>query len=204
MPPIPGVPVVIARVCLSVALLLATAANAQDATTPGATAPPAAPAAPEAAPGAAPMLSSKRDYSDNTQRDLPIACKAGDLERQAGKSLGQVFGADWPAQPTPSSPDSHSPADATAMGKMVWPRGLEGQRGLVVLAVLVGSDGKPLRAEPLCATANGYDRSAQRSAMGGSYKPALVDGKPITSPAIVVVNFQGSIKRRNPRTDATD
>lgn len=191
----------IARVCLSVALLLATAANAQDATPPGATTPPAAP---EAAPGAAPTLSSKRDYSDNAQRDLPIACKAGDLERQAGKTMGQVFGADWPAQPTPSSPDSHSPADATAMGKMVWPRGLEGQRGLVVLAVLVGSDGKPLRAEPLCATANGYDRSAQRSAMGGSYIPALVDGKPITSPTIIVVKFQGSIKRRNRRTDATD
>jgi hypothetical protein len=197
---------VIARVCLAVALLLATAAaNAQDATTSGATTPTAAPeAAPEAAPSDATTLSSKRDYSDNTQRDLPIACKAGDLERQAGKTMGQVFGADWPAQPTPSSPDSHSPADATAMGKMVWPRGLEGQRGLVVLAVLVGSDGKPLRAEPLCATANGYDRPAQRSAMGGSYKPALVDGKPITSPAIVVVKFQGSIKRRNQRTDVTD
>ncbi|OGT56216.1 MAG: hypothetical protein A3E01_04960 [Gammaproteobacteria bacterium RIFCSPHIGHO2_12_FULL_63_22] len=181
----------IARVCLTVALLLATSANAQDATTPD-------------APTSAATLSSKRDYSDNAQRDLPVTCKEGDLERQAGKTMGQVFGADWPIQPTPSAPDSHSPADATSMGKMVWPRGLEGQRGLVVLAVLVGSDGKPLRAEPLCATANGYDRSAQRSAMGGTYKPALVDGTPITSPAIVVVSYQGSIKRRNRRTDATD
>ena len=141
-------------------------------------------------------LTSRRDFTDPAERDAPIVCKQGDLERHAGQSVGGVFGAEWPAQPTPTSPGS-TPARPVASGKMVWPRGMEGKSGLVVIAVLVAADGKPLRAEPLCATTTGFDMAARRAAMGGSYEPAVINGQAVTSPAIGVMKFQ---PRRNPAT----
>jgi hypothetical protein len=173
------------RHVLMISMLLAfTAARAQDAV--------------------APALSSQRDYSDNATRDMPIACKPGDLERQPGKSLAQVFASDWPAPPEPASEQATVQAQATELGRLSWPRGLEGKRALVVMAVLVAADGKPLRAEPLCSTAMGFDISARRAAMGGKYQPAKLDGMAIVGPAIVVIKFEGARKRGGARGDSDD
>jgi hypothetical protein len=133
------------------------------------------------------LLASRRNYLDPKERDAPIVCKEGDLERRGGLSLGQVFGQDWPRQPAPAV--SGVRARSVTPGKMVWPRGMEGKTGLVVVAVLVGADGKPLRAEPLCATTGGFDMAARRNAMDGTYEPALVDGKPVVSPVVRVSRF---------------
>ncbi len=147
------------------------------------------------------VLASRRDYSNPAERNAPVVCKPGDLERQPGKSLDAVFGSDWPAQPVPTSADAHSPARTIARGHITWPRGLEGQAGLVVTAVLVGADGKPLRVEPLCAMSPGFDNAARRAAMSGKYSPAVVNGLPITSPTTVVISFHqaraGSARRRS-------
>ncbi|MGV8942466.1 energy transducer TonB [Thermomonas sp.] len=141
-------------------------------------------------------LSSQRDYSDPAQRDLLIACKSGDRESFPGKTLGEVFGADWPVQPVPSSADAHSSAQLLERGPMRWPSGMDFQNAYIVVAVLVGSDGKPLRAEVLCSTGMGFDTSVRRHAMASTYAPAEVDGKPITSVLVRVVSFRPSSKSR--------
>ena len=132
-------------------------------------------------------LSSRRDYTDPAERDAPIVCKEGDLERHAGKTLGQVFGDAWPAHPAPAV--SATRARTLTHGKLVWPRGMEGKTGLIVVAVLVGADGKPLRAEPLCATTTGFDMAARREAMGATYEAAIVDGQAVVSPTVRVLRF---------------
>jgi len=150
------------------------------------------------------LLASRRDYLQPAERDAPIVCKDGDLERHAGQSLGQVFGADWPAHPAPTT--SGARARTVTPGRMVWPRGMEGKTGLVVIAVLVGVDGKPLRAEPLCASTTGFDMAARRNAMDGTYEAAAVDGKPVVSPAVRVTRFvpprrKGSARRSGASDD---
>jgi len=134
-------------------------------------------------------LSSQRDYSDPVQRDRPIACKPGDRESFAGKTLGEVFGDAWPAQPVVSSPDAHAGASMIEAGPMRWPRGLDPQDSLTVMAVLVGSDGAPLRAEILCSTRMGFDAAVRRNAMASTYAPAVVNGMPVTSVLVRVVRF---------------
>lgn len=148
---------------------------------------------------AAQDLSSQRDYSDPAQRDRPIACKEGDRESVPGKTLGEVFGADWPAQPVPSSPAAHAGARLLERGPMRWPRGLDPQESFTVVAVLVGADGIPLRAEILCTTRMGFDASVRRHAMASTYAPAQVDGQPITSPLVRVVSFRAMEKPRTPK-----
>ncbi len=135
-------------------------------------------------------LSSRRDYSDPAQRDRPIACKPGDIEKFPGKSLGDVFGADWPAQPVPRNQDAHSAATVLARGPMRWPRGMDPQHSFTVVAVLIDASGKPLRAEILCTTRLGFDAAVKRHALASTYAPALVDGKPITSALVTVVSFR--------------
>ena len=141
-------------------------------------------------------LSSQRDYSDPAQRDLPIACKADDRESFPGKTLGEVFGADWPAQPMPSSPDAHVGARTLERGPMRWPRGLDPQDVYVVVAVLVAADGSPVRAEILCTTRIGFDAAVRRHAMASTYAPAEADGVPITSALVRVVSFRPSKQSR--------
>ena len=137
-------------------------------------------------------LSSRRDYSDPAQRDLPIACKQGDIEKFPGKNLGDVFGADWPAQPVPSKQDAHSAATLVERGPMRWPRGMDPQQSFTVVAVLIDASGKPMRSEILCTTRLGFDAAVKRHAMASTYAPAHVDGKPITSALVRVVSFRAS------------
>jgi hypothetical protein len=150
-----------------------------------------------------PLLTSERDFTDPSDRDAPIACRAGDFERQAGKSVGQLFGAEWPAAPTPTT-GAATPAKILDLGKVVWPRGLESQRAFVLMVVLVGTDGKPLRAEPLCASAVGFDMTSRRIVMGGHYESATVDGKPVIAPVPVLVKFERAKRTGAARAGGSD
>jgi outer membrane biosynthesis protein TonB len=110
-----------------------------------------------------------------------------------------LFGADWPDV----AGAERIEARTTAPGHLKYPRGLESQRAVVVVAVLVGADGTPLRAESLCATATGFDMAAKRLAMSAEYAPARVDGVAVTQPYSVVVKFSG-VRSRGQRGAATD
>ena len=149
---------------------------------------------------AAQELSSQRDYTDNAQRDLPIACMPGDIESHPGKSIGELFGTDWPAQPEASSPEARTSAHLVEQGQLRWPRGMDFQDAIVVMAVLVGADGTPLQAEPLCATRMGLTKAVRRSLMASTYAPAVIDGQAVTSVVPVVQKFDARgpepVKRR--------
>lgn len=149
---------------------------------------------------AAQELSSQRDYTDNVQRDLPIACMPGDIESHPGKTLGDVFGSDWPVQPEASSPGARTSARLVEQGPLRWPRGMDFQDAVVVMAVLVAADGTPLRAEPLCSTRMGLTKTVRRSLMEGVYAPAVIDRQSVTSVVPVVQKFDARgperIKRR--------
>lgn len=132
-------------------------------------------------------LSSYRDYTDNAQRDRPIQCKQGDIEDFPGQSLGQVFGADWPVQPEASSPEARTPVEIIKRGPIRWPRGLEPQNAFTVVAVLVDANGKPLRAEVICKSRMGFDKSARNSVLATTFAPAMIDGKPVTSVGVTVI-----------------
>lgn len=154
-----------------------------------------------ATPVAAQDLSSQRDYSDPAQRDRPIACMPGDLEGFPGKSLGQVFGDAWPAQPVPSAPGAYTKPRFLKRGRMWLPRGLWPEETINVVAILVGADGKPLRAEVICSTRQGLGMAVRRAAMDSSFAPATIDGRPVTSVLMEVHRFQPVIhtNARTPR-----
>lgn len=150
---------------------------------------------------AAPMLSSaedgatwasKLDYTLNESRDKPIVCKQGDIERQAGRTLAQVFGEKWPLQPEPVSGSERVHAQAI---KVLRPRsamrGMPVQPGIVVFAVLVDAGGQPMQVEVLCASTDGYDKFARRIALQSEYKPAVINGKAVTSVVVHVQKFAG-------------
>lgn len=134
-------------------------------------------------------LSSQRDYSDPAQRDRPIACKPGDVEGHPGESLGQLFGADWPVQPTPATPDAYVKPRLLERGPMRWPHGMDPQDSLNVVAILVGADGKPMKVEILCSTRMGLDTMVRRAMLGSTFSPATLDGRPITSVLVAVQRF---------------
>jgi hypothetical protein len=134
-------------------------------------------------------LSSQRDYSDPAQRDRPIACKPGDVEGHPGESLGQLFGADWPVQPAPAAPDAYVKPRLLERGPMRWPHGMDAQESLNVVAILVGSDGKPLKVEILCSTRMGLGMMVRRAMLDSMFSPALLDGRPITSVLVAVQKF---------------
>lgn len=139
------------------------------------------------------LTTSRRDHSLNANRDLPITCKPGDIERVPGKSMAELFGAAWPAQPEPAEPQAHAEAKMKAVGvNRSATRGLPPQPGLVVAAVLVDSNGKALDVVPVCVTDGGYDMVTKRLLMRASYQPATVNGQPIISVAMVVSRYQGS------------
>jgi hypothetical protein len=135
-------------------------------------------------------LSSQRDYSDPAQRDRPIACKAGDVEGHPGESLGQLFGADWPVQPAPATPEAYVKPHLLERGPMRWPHGMDAQNSLNVVAVLVGADGKPMKVEILCSTRMGLDMMVRRAMLGSTFSPATLDGRPITSVLVAVQRFR--------------
>lgn len=70
-------------------------------------------------------------------------------------------------------------------------KGMPAQRGLVVFAVLVDASGKPLQAEVLCATTSGYDKVTKRVAMQSNYRPAVINGKSVTSVVVHVQKYAG-------------
>lgn len=139
-------------------------------------------------------LTSRRDHSLNVNRDLPIVCKRGDIERVPGKSMGEVFGDAWPAQPEPSAPQAHAKARMTAVRfNASTNRGLPPQSGMVIAAVLVDAAGKALSVVPVCATDEGYDMATKRLLMRAVYRPATIDEQPITSVAIVIARYRNSV-----------
>jgi hypothetical protein len=142
-------------------------------------------------------LSSQRDYLDPGQRDRPIACKPGDIERHRGMTLGELFGSEWPLQQAPSDPAVSTRPHFTRRGRMQWPPGLALQDSLVVAAVLVGADGKPMRAEILCETRMGMDAAMTRMLLDSKFAPAKIDGRPVTSVLVSVQRFSAT-----PRDDA--
>ena len=142
-----------------------------------------------------PVWATKLDYTLNQSRDLPIVCKEGDLERFPGQSLAQVFGDAWPVQPEPEAGSERVRAQMTQWVRNKNGRkglkGLPAQPGLVVYAVLVDASGEPLRAEVLCATTEGYDKIAKRMVMRSIFRPAVINGEPVTSAFVHVVAFGG-------------
>ena len=139
-----------------------------------------------------PVRASALDYTLPESRDRPIVCKQGDIERFPGRTLAEVFGEAWPAHPGPSVDAERVHAQLVRYYRDQRSlKGLPAQRGLVVTAVLVDASGKALQAEPICATTEGYDVAAQRLAMRSSYRPASIDGAPVTSVAMVVVPYGG-------------
>lgn len=143
-------------------------------------------------------LTSRRDHSLNANRDLPITCKQGDLERVPGRTMGQVFGDAWPVQPEPVSPQAHEEARVLAIqSNPAMTRGLPPQPGLVVAAVLVDSTGKTLDVVPVCATDEGYDVVTKRLLMRARYQPATVNAQPITSVAMVIARYRSSLFQGN-------
>ena len=57
--------------------------------------------------------------------------------------------------------------------------------------MLVDASGEPLRAEVLCATTEGYDKIAKRMVMRSIFRPAVINGEPVTSAFVHVVAFGG-------------
>ena len=135
---------------------------------------------------------SRLDYTLNESRDKPIICKQGDIERHAGQTLAQVFAEKWPVEPEPLPGSERVQAQATrAIRPRGAMRGMPVQPGIVVFAVLVDENGEPVQAEVLCASTEGYDKYAMRIALQSQYKPAFVNGKPVTSVVVHVQKFAG-------------
>lgn len=136
----------------------------------------------------APRWSSNTDYSTPGARDLPVTCRHGDLQPFEGKTMAQVFGDAWPAAPEMTA--SHTPPKVLNSAKVIPPRGLEGKPATVVVAVLVGADGKPLAAEAVCISDGAFTIAAKRVLRNASFEPATIDGKPITSVLAVPISFR--------------
>ncbi|MCR6494864.1 energy transducer TonB [Thermomonas sp. S9] len=136
----------------------------------------------------APRWSSNTDYSTPGARDLPVTCRRGDVQPFEGKTMGEVFGGAWPQAPAATA--SHTPPKVISSGKVIPPRGLEGKPATVVVAVLVGADGKPLAAEAVCMSDGAFAIAAKRVLRNASFEPATIDGKPVTSVLAVPISFR--------------
>lgn len=144
----------------------------------------------------APRWSSNTDYSAPGARDLPVTCRRGDVQPFEGKTMGEVFGEAWPQ--TPVATTSHTPPRVLTSGKVIPPRGLEGKPATVVVAVLVGTDGKPLAAEAVCMSDGAFAIAAKRVLRNATFVPASVDGQPVVSVLAVPISF----RRPRPGSDA--
>ncbi len=147
-------------------------------------------ALPASAGAEAPLASSHTDYTVPGARELPITCKDGDMQPFAGKTMGEVFGAEWPAQATPESATAHAPPKVLKLGKIVPPRGLEGQHAAVVMAILVGADGNMIAAEPICLSAAPYAIAAKRALRGAHFEAGTINGQPVTSVIAAAIVFR--------------
>jgi hypothetical protein len=139
-------------------------------------------------------LSSRTDYARPDARDLPVRCKPGDIEYYAGKTLGDVFGAAWPAPP-PAARVAR--AELTQAAAPAWPKGLGQDGAIAVVAALVGADGRVLDARPLCASAPAIAKPAVRATERSLYSPARFDGVPGVGVAVRVIRF--GVRERLPR-----
>lgn len=128
------------------------------------------------------------------QRNHEITCPEGDSVAFPGKSLGDVFGKDWPADAAAAQVAPR----LLARGAMAWPQGMNPQGVSTVVAVLVGPDGKPVRAELLCSNRPGFGASVRRHAMASTYAPGEADGKPV---AAVLIRVIGQGKGSTPGQD---
>lgn len=136
----------------------------------------------------APRWSSNTDYSAPGARDLPVTCRGGDLQPFQGKTMAEVFGDAWP--PMPVATTAHTPPQVLTRGKVIPPRGLEGKPATVVVAVLVGADGKPLASEAVCMSDGAFAIAAKRVLRNATFAPATVDGQPVTSVLAVPISFR--------------
>lgn len=148
----------------------------------------------ESAAAAADDFSSHLDFTDPAQHDRPIACRQGDLERHAGESLGQLFGDAWPTPPATATTRERPTMER--WGAIVMPAGLAPKDVTVVVAALVGADGKPQRAESICASDPGFDMAAARTVMHSRFTPARYDGVASVGATVVVVKYaRGGMRR---------
>src|SRR5690606_4774809 len=113
-----------------------------------------------------PARSSQLDHNDPAARDAPVTCGPGDLERQPGRSRGEVFGTQWPTQRHPRP----------------------------VAAIRVDATGKRLHTQPTGASTDGYDNAARRLAMRIGHKPARINGRAATSLTTWVARFAGGAR----------
>lgn len=132
------------------------------------------------------LLSSRLDYTQAVNRDLPIRCKEGDIEYFAGKSLGEVFGHAWPTTPVATSHERARMAHPVAP---TWPKGLGQSGAIVVVAALVDSQGKVIDARAICASTPSISKPAVRATLRSRFEPARFDGVATTSVAIWLVRF---------------
>lgn len=133
-------------------------------------------------------LSSNTDFSAPGARDLPVTCKPDDEQPFQGKTMAQVFGEAWPGGPAATA--SHAPPEVLTSGRLVPPRGLEATSATVVVAVLVGADGKGIASEAVCATSGAFVTAAKRVLRSASFRPAMVDGVAATGVVAVPIVFR--------------
>ncbi|HZX80817.1 MAG TPA: hypothetical protein VFE72_07695 [Lysobacter sp.] len=139
---------------------------------------PASPAPAAASPK--PAAAAQHDATDPRMRDTPMRCRPGQVDVAGGRTLGQLFGADWPASPEASR---RTPAQAVKLGHVEWPA--QGGKGTATSAVLVDAQGKPLRTKVLCASTQALVAPVEAAAMQGTYRAATFDGVAGTGVALV-------------------
>ena len=126
----------------------------------------------DAAGGAAPL---RPDYTRPESRDVPIRCKEGDVEYFAGQSMGDVFGAAWPAVPAARVV---TPPRVVQSAPLTWPKGLGQGHAVAVVAILVGADDRAVDARAICASMPAIANPAVRAALRSTYETARFDGVP--------------------------
>jgi hypothetical protein len=84
----------------------------------------------------------------------------------------------------------HTPPRVLSSGKVVPPRGLEGKPATVVVAVLVGVDGKAMASETICMTDGAFEIAAKRVLRNATFAPATIDGQPVVSVLAVPIQFR--------------
>ena len=132
------------------------------------------------------QLASRLDYTQPGNRHVPIRCKPGDVEYYAGRSMGDVFGAAWPESAPAARID---PPAVVQLAAPAWPRGLDHDRAIAVVAVLIGPDGRAIDAHGICASMPAIVNPVARAAMRSRYTPARFDGVPGTTVGVVVFRF---------------
>jgi hypothetical protein len=157
----------------SLALLLATVATAQQSPEPS---------SPTARPAAGSTPAARPDPTDPRMRDVPMRCKPGDVDVAKGRTLGQIFGAEWPASPAVPAA-RRTAAQVVSRGRVDWPAA--SGPATAASAVLVDAQGRVLRAQVLCASNAAAVALVEAASLQGTYRAAMFDGAPSTGVVIV-------------------